>query len=919
MPLPKPTKLFWTLFAIGLIVMASVFYLSKSKVDYNAEVKPILNKHCISCHGGVKKQGGFSLLFRSEALAINKSGKAAIIPGNAAGSEMIKRLNAKDPEERMPYKHPPLDQKEIDLLTAWINQGAEWGNHWAYIPVTAPIVPNNKTGFLGLGGKPDWIANNVDQYIFEQIKANGLSPSPQAEKAILLKRVSMDLIGMPAPQSMAAQYLESKDPAAYEKLVDQLLASPRYGERWAALWMDLARYADTKGYERDDSRNIWRYRDWLIQAFNQNKPYDQFLMEQLAGDLLPNPSAAQYIATAFHRNTMTNDEGGTDNEEFRTAAVIDRVNTTWETLMGTTFSCVQCHSHPYDPFKQEEYYQFLAFFNNTRDEDTYDEYPTYREFHNKDSLQFLSLGKWLNQYAPQQSGALQLFLKTGQPAINSIQADQLTNAALADTKWLVLRNHAKARLPHVDLTGKSEILFRYTSGKPGGIWEIRVDQANGPVIGRLQVPATKNGWNLGTMPILATKGVHDLYFKYQNPSLSTAEESGMQFDWFYLTNPFPGKGLPGYDSAYAQFKNLIHAKEVTKTPVMIENPANMQRPTQVFVRGNWLVKGKAVSPGVPASLGKLPAGAPNNRLGMAKWMTDPQNPLVARTMVNRIWEQFFGAGIVETLEDMGTQGIAPTHRELLDYLAWKFMHDDAWNLKKLMKEIVMSATYQQSSNQNQESSRKDPYNKLYARGPRVRLSAEQIRDQALAVSGLLSDKMYGPGVMPYQPEGIWNSPWNGAYWKKSDSVDQYRRSLYTYWKRSAPYPSMISFDGATREVCTARRIRTNTPLQALNTLNDSVFVEAAQHFAFKVQQSYPNNGKLQISKAYELAMNRPMKPATGLAFEKLYATAFNQFKQDSLAMKAMTGPIPAHQEPATAALIVVAQAIMNTDEFITKN
>ncbi|MEY2901359.1 MAG: hypothetical protein RLY89_465, partial [Bacteroidota bacterium] len=308
MPLPKPTKLIWTLLCLGLVVLVFVFFISRSKVDYNAEVKPILNKNCISCHGGVKRQGGFSLLFRSEALAVNKSGKAAIIPGDASASEMIKRLTAKDPEERMPYKHPPLDKKDIDLLTAWIDQGAEWGNHWAYVPVVAPLVPNNKSGFLGLGGKPDWINNQVDQYIFEQISNNKLSPSPQAEKAILLKRVSMDLIGMPAPNAIAQQYLKSNQANAYEQLVDQLLASPRFGERWAALWMDLARYADTKGYERDDSRTIWRYRDWLIKAFNENKSYDQFLVEQLAGDLLPNPSAAEYIATAFHRNTMTNDE-----------------------------------------------------------------------------------------------------------------------------------------------------------------------------------------------------------------------------------------------------------------------------------------------------------------------------------------------------------------------------------------------------------------------------------------------------------------------------------------------------------------------------------------------------------------------------------------------------------------------------------
>ena len=359
---------------MGVAIISS-YFVSNKKVDFNTEVKPLLNKKCITCHGGVKRQSGFSLLFRNDALAINKSGKVAIIPGDADNSEMIKRLYLKDPEERMPYKHPPLSNDEIALLKKWINQGAAWGNHWAYTPVQETPLPNIEQGPFGLFGKPAWIKNNVDAFIYEKLKEEKLTPSAMADKATLLRRVSLDLIGMPAPHAIAQQFLESTSSNAYEKLVDTLLTLPTYGEKWTSMWLDMARYADTKGFEKDDGRNIWRYRDWLIDAFNTDKPYNIFLTEQLAGDLLPNPTDAQYIATAFHRNTLTNDEGGSDNEEFRTAAVIDRVNTTWVSLMGTSFACVQCHSHPYDPFRHEEYYKFLAFFNNSRDEDTWAEYP----------------------------------------------------------------------------------------------------------------------------------------------------------------------------------------------------------------------------------------------------------------------------------------------------------------------------------------------------------------------------------------------------------------------------------------------------------------------------------------------------------------------------------------------------------------
>lgn len=919
MRLPLFSRTAWIITVLVSGVTAFSCLSSGNKIDYNTEIKPLLNKKCITCHGGVKRQGGFSLLFRTDALAVNKSGMPAIIPGDPSHSEMIRRLTLKDPEERMPYKHPPLSDDEIALLKKWIKQGAQWGDHWAYVPVEKTAAPKVDNWFFGTTGGGSWVNNSIDQFIYQRMREEKLKPSLQADKATLLRRVSLDITGLPASTALAQHFFNDTRTNAYEKLVDTLLASSHYGERWAAMWMDLARYADTKGYERDDWRSIWRYRDWLIHAFNDNKPYNEFLKEQLAGDLLPDPTDAQYIATAFHRNTMTNDEGGTDNEEFRTAAVLDRVNTTWETIMGTTFSCVQCHSHPYDPFRHEEYYEFMAFFNNTRDEDTYDEYPLLREFHKEDSTKFLQLSQWIAQNAPGKKNELLKFLKTGEPAINSIAADQLTNSALTDTKWLVLRNNAVARIPKVDMQNRSQILYKYKAWKPGGKWVIHLDQPNGPVLCAIAVADSKGSWKITPVAVPQVKGVHDLYFTYQNTNLKSQEETGMQFDWFYISDPFPGKGLKGYDSAYKYFNDLMVPKKVTLTPVMVENTSSLYRHTNIFERGNWLVKGKEVQAGVPRSLGTLPANAPHNRMGLAMWITDKKNPLTSRTIVNRIWEQFFGQGIAETLEDLGTQGLPPTHRALLDHLSWKLMNEYNWDLKKLMKEIVMSATYQQDSKLGKDAVDKDPFNKFYARGPRVRLSAEQIRDQALTVSGLLCEKMYGPGVYPYQPDGIWMSPWNGSSWKKSDSCDQYRRALYTYWKRSAPYPSMITFDGTSREVCTARRIRTNTPLQSLTTLNDSAYIETAQYFAYRMQSLSAGDVKRQISKGYETAMYKPITPEKLQVFEKLYNNAYARFTQDKERMKQMAGNNPSKQNASTAALVVVAGAMMNLDEFISKN
>lgn len=883
----------------GIVACASIFVTRKNVIDYNVDVKPLLNKKCISCHGGVKQSGGFSLLTREEALQKTESGHPAIIAGHPSGSEFIKRLREKDPENRMPQNADPLTEDEINILEKWVEQGLKWDDHWSYVPVKNVDVPT--PGFFSFfSEKKKWAVNEIDYFTYDKMKENGLTPSPQADKAALLRRVSLDLTGIPLPEKQQQAFLADSSDNAYEKLVDSLLASSHFGERWAAMWMDLARYADSKGYERDGGRPAWKYRDWLIGAFNSDMPYSNFLIEQMAGDLLPNPTDAQYIATVFNRNTQTNDEGGTDNEEFRNAALIDRVNTTWEAVMGTTFACVQCHSHPYDPFFHEDYYKFLAFFNQSSDEDSYEDYPILRSFAGADSIRADSLQQWLSAHLHQpEINYWKQLLRTYQPAYNSVISDRFVGSALLDTKWLGMSNNSSARLPKVKLDGARQLITRLSTSYKQGTWEIRMDSLKGPLLTKINLPATQ-GWNILTFEIPAATGTHDLYFSYSTPELKgNTETFGVSFSWFNFSPSFPD-GFP-----QKQYLALLNAP-ASSTPIMLDYPSAMKRSTHVFERGNWMVKGEEVQADVPVYLGKLSPGSARNRLDMAKWLTSKNNPLTARVMVNRLWEQLFGRGIVETVEDLGSQGFAPTHPELLDYLAWQFMNDFDWSIKKLLKEIVMSATYRQRSKLRSIDLEKDPDNRFLARGARVRLNAEQIRDQALAVCGLLSSKMFGKSVMPYQPEGIWLAPWDGAQWKQSEGEDQYRRAVYTYWKRGSPYPSMITYDGSARNVCSARRIRTNTPLQALVSLNDPVYMEAAQKLAQRMIEKGGKNISRNIEVGYALAMGTPISAEKRIVFEGLYKQALNKSKGTEDAKH-------------TEALNLVANAILNMDEFITKS
>ncbi|WP_234736980.1 DUF1553 domain-containing protein [Tellurirhabdus bombi] len=914
-----------TVLAIGAILaiaLSSFLGVFEEKVDFNTQIKPLLNKNCIACHGGVKKAEGFSLLFKHEALAPTKSGKSAIIPGDAAASEMIRRLTLDNPDERMPLDAPPLKEEEIELLKKWIDQGAEWGDHWAYTPAEKPELPKIGTFWSRLGWTEHedhaWIKNEIDYFVLNKLREQKLKPSPEADRATLLRRVALDLTGLPPTEQEVADFVADQSPNAYEKVVDRLLALPAYGERWTALWLDLARYADTKGYERDGGRKIWRYRDWLIKAFNEDKPFDQFAIEQLAGDLLPDRTDDQLIATGFHRNTMNNDEGGTVDEEFRVAALLDRVNTTWDVFQGTTFSCVQCHSHPYDPFVHDEYYKYLAFFNNTRDEDVQSETPTLRFYKDKDSIKVAELQTWLTSHTKNQQQVREWmdFIRVTEPKINSHDFDQYVNASLLDAKFFGFQHGGSTRIKHVDLTGANRLVMAWGTNADKAVVTLRQDSPTGPAVLTLPVPKTGNAWK-DTVVIYALpelKGRHHLYLTLDSPK---QPKEWVMVKWVSFRPAFPGSESKDGSllSEVEQKLSQVLNASVETTPILYEGKGDLARKTTIFERGNWLVKGKQVQPDVPKSLPALSPQEPRNRLGLARWMVRPDNPLTARVAVNRFWEQLFGTGIVETVEDFGTQGIQPTHRELLDFLAVEFSTTDQWSVKKLLKRLVLSATYRQRSEATPALIAEDPFNRWLARGPRVRLSAEQVRDQALAVSGLLSPKMYGPSVMPPQPAGIWQSPYDGASWKLSEGEDRYRRALYTYWKRTAPYPSMITFDSPSREFCQLRRLRTNTPLQALVTLNDTVYIDVARKLAGVMQQG-GKTPEQKIQAGFRRVMLRDLTPKKLAVLARLYRNTEKEYRENRASADKLMACSGA--APEMAALTVTANTILNLDEVLTK-
>ena len=574
-------------------------------------------------------------------------------------------------------------------------------------------------------------------------------------------------------------------------------------------------------------------------------------------------------------------------------------------------ACVQCHTHPYDPFVHEDYFRSMAFFNNTRDEDTEGEHPNLRTYGDDDKVKLETVRQWIVANVPDHEQPLMRFLKTTEPKIHPHDFDRFVNGELIDTKWLGIRPGGSARLKSINMKNKDRLIINY-SGDAGGEMKIHLDTVHGTVIGKYKFHKTK-GWEVVSIPLQPSSGIHDLYFTFEKPG-SSPNSAVCSIEWFAFRDEHELKQIAGYDEIDRLSFELLNAK-VENTPILIENTAEQQRKTHVFVRGNWLVKGDEVQPAVPKYLNQWPEEVPLNRLGFSKWLFEKQNPLTARTVVNRIWEQIFGSGIVETLEDFGTQGASPSHPELLDWLAVELSEGMQWRLKPLIRKIVTSHTYQQQSNVTPLHLEKDPSNRLLARAPRVRLSAEQVRDQALASTGLLSRKMFGPSVMPYQPEGIWSSVWSGEYWKKSKGEDEFRRSVYTYIKRTSPYPAMMMFDGSSREVCISRRIRTNTPLQSLVTLNDSTYIAASKNLA-KMMAQAGNSPKQQIAHGYKMLVFKDINGKKLSILTRLYQQSLTHYAQNAKATTAVTTTTQTSKE--LAALTAVANTMLNLDEVLTR-
>ncbi|QDV35888.1 PSD1 and planctomycete cytochrome C domain-containing protein [Tautonia plasticadhaerens] len=809
-------------------------------IDFNRDIRPILSNKCVFCHGPdeAERQAGLRLDREADALA-DRGGYAAVVPGDPDASELIYRVESEDGLDVMP---PPgvgkaVTPEERALLRRWVEQGAEFQEHWSYVPPDRPALPEVSD--------ETWPTNPIDRFVLSRIEAEGLAPSPEADRAALIRRVSLDLTGLPPTLEEVDAFLADESADAYEDLVDRLLASQSYGEHQARLWLDLARYADSAGYADDPSRTIWAYRDWVIDAFNDNLPFDRFTVEQVAGDLLPEPTERQLIATAFHRNTMTNSEGGTDDEEFRNAAIVDRVNTTMTVWMGTSMACAQCHTHKYDPISQVDYFRLFAILNSTADADQRDESPTLPLFTEEQEAR---KADW-----EREAEALRNTLSTPTPELRYAQLD----------------------------------------------WERSFPEEPGP-----GSPDAKTPEEIRT--ILAI-----------DPADRTEEQAKKLSDHFLSITPI----LQSERDRLAELERKL--TPYTTVPIMRELPEAERRTTHIQRRGNFLDLGEEVAPDVPESFHPLPDGEEPDRLGLARWLVSGENPLTGRVIANRCWEQVFGRGLVGTSEEFGSQGDPPTHPELLDWLATELVRS-GWDLKASFRLLVTSSTYRQSSTVSPRLLDRDPDNALLARGPRFRLSAEMIRDQALFVSGLLSPRMYGPPVNPPRPETGLRAAFGSAIDRgTSEGQDRYRRALYTEWRRSNPYPSMTTFDAPNREICIVRRDRTNTPLQALVTLNDPVYIEAAQALARRMVAEGGDSTEDQARHGFRLCLAREPSTDELDRILSLFEDARSGFSADGDAARAMAtdplGPLPEGMDPAElAAWTVVGNVLLNLDEMFLK-
>jgi len=992
---------------------------AEAPVDFARDIQPLLASRCYDCHGPEKAKGGLHLTTLKNALRGGESGEPSFIAGASARSLLIKRVTTLDEDDVMPQKSERLAPAEVALLRRWIDEGAVWPEnlkHWAYVKPVRPPLP--ALASTAPAARP---LNPIDRFVFARLEKEGLAPAPAVDAARWLRRVSLDLVGLPpSPHDVAAFLADA--PAgepAYARVVDRLLASPHYGERWARPWLDLARYADSHGFQRDDLRDLWPYRDWVVRAMNADLPFDRFTVMQLAGDLLPeahpkkNPDPL--IATGFHRATPTNVEAGTDQEEGRVNQVFDRVNTTGAVWLGTTLECAQCHHHKYDPISQRDYYRLFAFFNHTERETDFT------------SAKALAALKFIGPY-----------LTLPDPAADAAQSTLAIRTAELDTRIAAASARARADFPAweqslvaslatagqthpleiaefgssgevefrqlpdrslvIDSAPESDIYVVTVRTKLTGITGFKLDALTDPslpgsgpgrgavarpnfILNGFQITATpasgppapvklvrasasfsqpkfavenllrpeinpREGWAIS--PQFARD--HWAIFETDAPLGSAAgttftfrltQQSGAarmigRLRLSALTGRIGGttisaevaaalavapaqrttaqtEALHAYhlasDTAVAALRQEKTRLASLVTPVssprtLVMRELAQPRATTVMTRGNFLDPGEPVQPGTPAMLHPFPSStAQPTRLDLARWLVDPENPLVARVTVNRWWAEFFGRGLVGTPEDFGAKGDAPTHPELLDWLSVEFVAH-GWSMKHLHRLIALSATYRQSSRISPEAWTRDDQNRLLARGPRFRLDAEAIRDNALAVAGLLSPTLGGPPVRPFQPAGLWDNKVGGdkVTYDLSTGEDAYRRGLYTVWKRGSPYPSFINFDATARTACTVRRSRSNTPLQALTLLNDPVYVEAARALAARVVREYPDAAvPVRLRHAFQLCLARPPSPVELAALERLHA-------QQSAA----------HPTSDTA-WQAVASALLNLDEMITKN
>ncbi|MBM3871495.1 MAG: DUF1553 domain-containing protein [Verrucomicrobia bacterium] len=1005
------------------------------KLDFSRDVRPILSDNCFACHGPdtQKMKGGLRLDSREAALKPAKSGALAIVPGKPEKSALVQRITAKSATDLMPppESHKTLTIAQKDTLRRWIAEGANYSAHWAFVPPQRP--------------SPPVIGNPIDSLLLARLKKDGLTFSPEADRTTLIRRLSLDLTGIPPSPSEVDAFLADKLPNAYERVVDRLLASPRYGERMAMLWLDYARYADSHGFQTDSSRSMWPWRDWVIKSFNDNVPFDRFTVEQLAGDLLPNPRQDQLVATGFNRNHRINGEGGLIAEEWRIETIIDRVETTGTTWLGLTFNCCRCHDHKYDPITQREFYSFFAFFNSIEESGTLSGTRANRgggnpepTIHVKSPEHEAKLAELEKAHATAEARQAEVekqlpklieeweptFLTKLDPSAapwkllepTSVRAaSKTTFTRQADASWLavgaaapqetytvtapvaagqlggvLLESLPDASLPAQSVgrapngnfilsgieaeisapsLGKPEVIqfskaeASYSQkgyevalvldGKGGKGWAVDgptrkeplkamfladrpvsvpaeatltvrlVQKSSGQhAIGRFRLSATSLPPGLAKLDggpqvpeslkkILATE-----------PSKRTAAQRAELTKFFRANVESPAKSA---DAAVAAAKKAVDDYEAKLPTTMVMKEVATPRDAFVLVRGEYDKKGDKVAAGVPAVLPPLPVGAPTNRLGLAQWLVAPENPLTARVWVNRTWEKFFGHGLVKTTENFGSQAEPPSHPELLDWLATEFIRL-GWDMKAFQKTLVMSAAYRQSSKVTPELVARDPENRLLAHGPRFRLPAELIRDQALAASGLLVERLGGPSVRPYMPEGVWDetSRYGDLRGYKPDTADGlYRRTLYTIWKRTAAPPTMLLFDSPTREVCTVKRSRTNTPLQALALLNEVTYVEAARALAQRMLTEGGVTAGDRITHGFRRVTGRMPDKADLAVLTAGLEKRLAKYRADADAAKSLLAQgqfkSDAKLDAAElAAYTVTANVLLNLDEAVTR-